>query len=256
MASLGELTAGIAHEIQNPLNFVNNFTEVSAELVQELADEHTRPAADRDEALQTKLLTNLTQNLSKIGHHGNRAAAIVRGMLEHSRASTGQREPTDLNSLADEYPRLSYHGLRQTGDLAEDKSLNIKILTAFDPALPLTPVVAQDIWRVLLNLFNNAFYAVQQRARQTTSPGYEPTVTVQTGRIAGGVILAVTNNGTGIPDTVKAKVFQPFLTTKPTGKGTGLGLSLSYDIITKGHGRSLTVTPEEGVGSTFRIELG
>lgn len=247
MASLGELTAGIAHEIQNPLNFVNNFTEVSIELAQELSDERTRP--NRDDALEAELLTDLTQNLEKIGHHGKRASNIVRGMLEHSRSSGGERQPTDLNALADEYLRLSYHGLR-----AKDKTFNAKLVTEFDPALPPLPVVGQDIGRVLLNLFNNAFYAVQERARQDKT-GYEPTVSVQTEQVANRVTIRVIDNGMGIPAALREKIFQPFFTTKPTGQGTGLGLSLSYDIISKGHAGVLRVESEEGAGTTFVIEL-
>ncbi|CCG98581.1 Signal transduction histidine-protein kinase atoS [Fibrella aestuarina BUZ 2] len=247
MASLGELTAGIAHEIQNPLNFVNNFAEVSLELAQELGDERTR--SNRDEALEAELLTDLTQNLEKIGHHGKRASNIVRGMLEHSRSSSGERQPTDLNALADEYLRLSYHGLR-----AKDKSFNAKLVTEFDPALPPLSVVGQDIGRVLLNLFNNAFYAVQERARQD-QVGYEPTVSVKTEQSANRVSIRVSDNGMGIPAAVREKIFQPFFTTKPTGQGTGLGLSLSYDIISKGHAGTLRVESEEGAGTTFMIEL-
>ncbi|MEZ0608708.1 ATP-binding protein [Fibrella sp. WM1] len=247
MASLGELTAGIAHEIQNPLNFVNNFTEVSIELAQELGEERTRP--ERDEALETELLTDLTQNLEKIGHHGKRASNIVRGMLEHSRSSTGERQPTDLNALADEYLRLSYHGLR-----AKDKSFNAKLVTEFDPTLPRLSVVGQDIGRVLLNLFNNGFYAVQERARQAPA-GYEPTISVKTEQLPNWVRIRVSDNGMGIPTALREKIFQPFFTTKPTGQGTGLGLSLSYDIISKGHAGTLRVESDEGVGTTFVIEL-
>jgi two-component system, NtrC family, sensor kinase len=249
MASLGELTAGIAHEIQNPLNFVNNFTEVSTELVQELAEERTRPAETRDEGLQDELIGDLAQNLEKIEHHGKRAASIVRGMLEHSRSSTGERTQTDLNALADEYLHLSYHGIR-----AKNKTFNAKLVTDFDTALLPVPVVAQDMGRVLLNLFNNAFYAIEQRT-QTTGPGYVPTVTVTTKQVDGKAVITVADNGTGIPAAVLDKIFQPFFTTKPTGQGTGLGLSISYDIVTKGHGGTLQVRSAEGEGTTFLIEL-
>ena len=249
MASLGELTAGIAHEIQNPLNFVNNFSEVSVDLVAELLEERQRPEADRDVGLETELLADLSQNLTKISHHGQRASGIVRNMLQHSRSSAGQREPTDLNALADEYLRLSYHGLR-----AKDKGFNSGFGAELDPALPNVNLVAQDIGRVLLNLFNNAFYAVQQRTRQEVA-GYQPQVTLQTKRVRNTVEITVRDNGAGIPDEVRSKIFQPFFTTKPTGSGTGLGLSLSYDIITKGHGGTISVTSEEGQFSEFRITL-
>ncbi|MBO0948342.1 hypothetical protein J2I46_07125 [Fibrella sp. HMF5405] len=249
MASLGELTAGIAHEIQNPLNFVNNFSEVSVDLVAELLEERQRPADERDAGLEDELLSDLSQNLTKISHHGQRASGIVRNMLQHSRTSTGQREPTDLNALADEYLRLSYHGLR-----AKDKSFNASFRTELDETLPPVKVVSQDIGRVLLNLFNNAFYAVQQRYQQGEA-NYQPTVTVQTQVVGRKVEIRVRDNGTGIPDEVRSKIFQPFFTTKPTGSGTGLGLSLSYDIITKGHGGTLDVDSEAGQFTEFRITL-
>lgn len=257
MASLGELTAGIAHEIQNPLNFVNNFSEVSAELVQEIEEERTK--TDRDEALEAELLGDLGQNLEKIAHHGKRAASIVRGMLEHSRTSTGQRELTDLNALADEYLRLSYHGLRRSegrtpGDPAKTKSFNAKLITDFDTTLKPAMMLNQDIGRVLLNLFTNAFYAVDEQAKVGLT-NYEPTVSVITRSFPDGVEIRVSDNGTGIPAAIREKIFQPFFTTKPTGQGTGLGLSLSYDIITKGHGGSLSVESEEGQGTTFIIRL-
>ncbi|MCY7358288.1 MAG: histidine kinase, partial [Rudanella sp.] len=250
MASLGELTAGIAHEIQNPLNFVNNFSEVSAELVGELKDE-----LDRGDTAEAKAIADdLTQNLQKITHHGGRASAIVKGMLEHSRSSTGERQATDLNALADEYLRLAYHGLR-----AKDKTFNANLKTDFDPTLPKIELVSQDMGRVLLNLFNNAFYAVQQRQKQEPA-NYQPTVTVQTCYAQNQsdhrtVEIRVSDNGTGMPESVKAKIFQPFFTTKPTGEGTGLGLSLSYDIVTKGHGGMLTVESVEGEGTTFIVNF-
>ncbi|MBT9393979.1 histidine kinase [Hymenobacter sp. NST-14] len=248
MASLGELTAGIAHEIQNPLNFVTNFSDVSTELLTELEEEQQRP--DRDPGLEAELLRDLRQNLTKITHHGQRAASIVRGMLEHSRASTGERQPTQLNLLADEYLRLAYHGLR-----AKDKSFNATLTTDFDPELPPIEAVGQDLGRVLLNLFTNAFYAVQKR-RQQQPEGYVPTVSVRTRALpGGGVEVRVRDNGTGIPEAVRQKIFQPFFTTKPTGEGTGLGLSLSYDIITKGHNGTLTLETEEGKGTEFIIVL-
>jgi len=247
MASLGELTAGIAHEIQNPLNFVNNFSEVSTELVDELAEEQVRPA--RDAALETELLGDLKQNLLKITQHGKRAAGIVRGMLEHSRTSAGERAPTDLNRLADEYLRLAYQGLR-----ANDKSFNAALHTDLAPGLPPVAAVGADLGRVLLNLFSNAFYAVRQR-QQMGEAGYAPTVSVATQQVGGQVEIRVADNGTGIPAAVQAKIFQPFFTTKPTGEGTGLGLSLSYDIIVKAHGGTLSVESREGEGTAFVIAL-
>lgn len=248
MASLGELTAGIAHEIQNPLNFVNNFSEVSVELIDELEQEREKTAG-RDEGLIEELLADLRQNLQKITYHGKRADGIVKGMLQHSRTSTGQKEPTDLNALADEYLRLSYHGLR-----AKDKSFNALLKTDFDPALGPVGVIPQDVGRVLLNLFNNAFHAVSEK-KKIGVEGYQPTVTVVTKRTDDGVEIRVRDNGTGMPEGVKAKIFQPFFTTKPTGQGTGLGLSLSYDIVTKGHGGTLTVETSEGQGTEFIVRL-
>ena len=245
MASLGELTAGIAHEIQNPLNFVNNFSEVSSELMAELRE--AQAAGDAEEV--TALAGDVTQNLGKITEHGKRAAAIVKGMLEHSRTSTGERAPTDLNQLTDEYLRLAYQGLR-----AKDKSFNAALETDFAPGLPLVEAVGADLGRVLLNLFGNAFYAVQKR-QQTGEAGYQPTVRVSTRPVGGQVEIRVADNGTGIPTAVQAKIFQPFFTTKPTGEGTGLGLSLSHDIIAQGHGGTLSVESREGEGTTFIIVL-
>ena len=248
MASLGELTAGIAHEIQNPLNFVTNFSDVSAELVQELLDEQQRP--DRDPDLEAELLADLKQNLEKITHHGQRAASIVRGMLEHSRQSTGERQATDVNNLADEYLRLAYHGLR-----AKNKSFNATINTFFDPQVGSIQAVGQDLGRVLLNLFTNAFYAVQKR-HEAVGAGFVPTVSVVTRRTRDGEVeIRVKDNGTGIPAEVQQKIFQPFFTTKPTGEGTGLGLSLSYDIVTKGHGGTIEVDSQPGQGTEFIITL-
>ena len=248
MASLGELTAGIAHEIQNPLNFVNNFAEVSAELLTELEEEQQKP--DRDLDLEAELLADLKQNLVKISQHGGRAASIVRGMLEHSRTSSGERTITDLNQLADEYLRLAYHGLR-----AKDKSFNATLKPDFDTTLPPTEVIAQDLGRVLLNLLNNAFYAVRQRQQRGGEAGYAPTVGISTRRVGERAEIRVRDNGAGIPEAVREKIFQPFFTTKPTGEGTGLGLSLSYDIITQGHGGTLAVTSQEGSFTEFVISL-
>lgn len=248
MASLGELTAGIAHEIQNPLNFVNNFSEVSVELCQELQEELDKE--DFDKTYIIEILGDISQNQQKITHHGQRAASIVRGMLQHSRASNGQKELTDINALADEYLRLSYHGLR-----AKDKTFNADFKTDLDPNLPKIEIIPQDFGRVLLNIVNNAFYAVQQKAKQGIE-GYKPTVTVTTKmNLQEGLIVTITDNGGGMPENIKAKIFQPFFTTKPTGQGTGLGLSLSYDIITKGHAGTLEVESAEGEGTTFMITL-
>jgi signal transduction histidine kinase len=249
MASLGELTAGIAHEIQNPLNFVNNFSDVNREMLVELKAESTKPKAERDEQLEMELINDLTDNEQKINHHGKRADAIVKGMLQHSRASSGQKEPTDLNALADEYLRLSYHGLR-----AKDKDFNSELVTNFDAGLLKANVVQQDISRVLLNLFNNAFYAVNQKMK-TAGAGYKPEVTVTTSSENGSVVIKVKDNGNGIPDNIKDKIMQPFFTTKPTGEGTGLGLSLSYDIVVKGHGGKIDVQSKEDEGSEFTITL-
>ena len=247
MAGLGELTAGIAHEIQNPLNFVNNFAEVSDELVQELKQE--RQKSEPDQELEAEILDDLAQNLQKIEYHGKRASSIVKNMLEHSRTSSGQRELTDINALADEYLRLSYHGLR-----AKDKSFNAQLITQFDPALCKLNVVAQDIGRVLLNLFNNAFYAVQE-CQRTASAEYKPAVSVCTQQGDGFAEIRISDNGTGISDAVREKIFLPFYTTKPTGQGTGLGLSLSYDIITKGHSGSLILDTTANRETAFVIRL-
>ncbi|MEZ0539795.1 ATP-binding protein [Fibrella arboris] len=249
MASLGELTAGIAHEIQNPLNFVNNFADVSTELLDELKQEQTRPADERDPALEAELLGDIHQNVSKISQHGQRAASIVRGMLQHSRTSSGDKEKTDLNVLGDEYLRLSYHGLR-----AKDKVFNATLHTSLDPLLEQVEVVSQDIGRVLLNLFNNAFYAVREKAKSAPA-GYYPTVWFVTRQHADALELRIQDNGNGIPEHLQRKIFQPFFTTKPTGEGTGLGLSLSFDIITKGHGGTLSVETVPGEHTTFVIRL-
>jgi signal transduction histidine kinase len=249
MASLGELTAGIAHEIQNPLNFVNNFSEVSVEMLGELKAESRKPKAERDEQLENELIDDLASNLEKIKHHGKRADFIVKGMLEHSRASTGERQVTNINVLADEFLKLSYHGLR-----AKDKSFNAELVTHFDDKLPKVNIVQQDIGRVLINLFGNAFYAVNQKAK-TTGNGYKPTVEVSTAQQNGSIVISVKDNGTGIPDNIREKIMQPFFTTKPTREGTGLGLSLSYDIVVKGHGGKINIESKEGEGSEFIIDL-
>ncbi|MBK8966005.1 MAG: histidine kinase [Lewinellaceae bacterium] len=253
MASLGELTAGIAHEIQNPLNFVNNFSQLSAELAAELLDEMGK--TDPDQELVRELVQDLAQNQEKINHHGKRASNIVTAMLQHARTSTGKKEPIDLNELADEYLRLAYHGLR-----AKDKSFNAKMVTEFDPAIGKVELVPQDMGRVLLNLINNAFFAVNQK-KNSAPDDYEPTVTVST-RLAGSaskknkrVEIRIRDNGTGIPENLKAKIFQPFFTTKATGQGTGLGLSLAFDIVTKGHGGTFEVDSTEGEGTVFLITI-
>lgn len=249
MASLGELTAGIAHEIQNPLNFVNNFSEVSIELIEEIQQERKKDPADRDIELEAELLEDISQNLEKIAHHGKRADGIVKGMLMHSRNSSGVKEPTAINALCDEYLRLSYHGLR-----AKDKSFNATIKTDFDPEAQTINAISQDLGRVILNLLTNAFYAVNEKKQQNQS-GYEPTVSVSTKNIGNKIEIRVQDNGSGIPKKVIDKIFQPFFTTKPTGQGTGLGLSLSYDIITQGHGGELKVETAEGEGTEFIITL-
>ena len=247
MASLGELTAGIAHEIQNPLNFVNNFSDVSKELLEEMKSELEN--GNIDDAKETA--SNVIQNLEKILHHGKRADSIVKGMLQHSRKSSGQKEPTDINSLADEYLRLAYHGLR-----AKDKSFNATLKTEYDETIGNINIIPQEIGRVMLNLITNAFYAVDEKKtlRQAQDDNYEPTVSISTKKINSTIEIKVTDNGNGIPPKVLDKIFQPFFTTKPTGQGTGLGLSLSYDIV-KAHGGELKVETEEGKGSAFIIVL-
>jgi two-component system, NtrC family, sensor kinase len=245
MASLGELTAGIAHEIQNPLNFVNNFSEVNAELIAEMKKEIEKGNLDEVKALAN----DISDNEQKINHHGKRADAIVKGMLQHSRSSTGIKEPTDINALADEYLRLAYHGLR-----AKDKSFNATMKTDYGESLGNINVIPQDMGRVILNLITNAFYAVAEKNNEQPT-GYEPTVFVSTRKINDRVEIGVRDNGSGIPPKVLDKIFQPFFTTKPTGQGTGLGLSMSYDIVTKGHGGELKVETKEGEGSQFIIIL-
>ncbi|WP_084438816.1 ATP-binding protein [Algoriphagus mannitolivorans] len=244
MASLGELTAGIAHEIQNPLNFVNNFSEVSGELIDEAQEE-----IEKGDLEEIKfILQDLKDNLSKINHHGKRAGSIVKGMLEHSRKSEGKKEQVNLNGIADECLKLSFHGLR-----AKDKSFSADFKTHFAEDLPEVSVVRQDIGRVLLNLINNAFYAVHDFGK-TQDKGYKPTVTVSTSQVKDQIEITVSDNGKGIPEQIQDKIFQPFFTTKPTGEGTGLGLSLSYDII-KAHGGSIALSSSPGQGAAFTITL-
>ena len=244
MASLGELTAGIAHEIQNPLNFVNNFSEVNTELIDELEQEAEKGNLEEVRAIAK----DIKENEQKINHHGKRANAIVKGMLQHSRTSSGHKEPTDINALVDEYLRLAYHGFR-----AKDKSFSATMITGFDANIGTINIVPQDIGRVVLNLINNAFYAVDEK-KKGNQQGYEPAVSISTRKINGKIEIKVKDNGNGIPQKVLDKIFQPFFTTKPTGQGTGLGLSLSYDIV-KAHGGEITVNTNLGEYTEFILRL-
>ena len=244
MASLGELTAGIAHEIQNPLNFVNNFSDVNKELVDELKSELS--AGNVQSAME--IAANIGDNEEKIIHHGRRADAIVKGMLQHSHANAGQREPRDLNALADEYLRVSYHGMR-----AKDNSFHAKLETVFDNSIGNIDIVPQEMGKVIVNLINNAFYAVNEKQKQNIS-GYEPTVILITAKHERKIEIRVKDNGNGMSQKILDKVFQPFFTTKPTGQGTGLGLSLAYDII-KAHGGEIKAEAREGEGSEFIVQL-
>ncbi|HMG91047.1 MAG TPA: ATP-binding protein [Chryseolinea sp.] len=245
MASLGELTAGIAHEIQNPLNFVNNFSEVNKELLSEMKEEIEKGNLEDAKSLAA----NIIDNQDKINQHGKRADAIVKGMLQHSRSSSGIKEPTNINALADEYLKLAYHGLR-----AKEKTFNVTLKTDFDERIGAVNVIPQDIGRVILNLLNNAFYAVSAKASATADGEYEPTVSVSTKKVGDKVLISIADNGSGIPERVVSKIFQPFFTTKPAGQGTGLGLSLSYDIV-KAHRGELKMENKEGEGVEFIIEL-
>ena len=245
MASLGELTAGIAHEIQNPLNFVNNFSEVNTELIDELKEELAKD--NKQQAIE--IASDIKENEEKIIFHGKRADAIVKSMLQHSRSSTSKKEMTDINALADEYLRLAYHGMR-----AKEKSFNVDVKSDFDPSIEKVNVIQQDIGRVILNLITNAFYVVTEK-KQLKGDGYEPIVMVSTKNAGDKIEISVKDNGNGIPQKVLDKIFQPFFTTKPAGQGTGLGLSLSYDIITKGHGGEIKVETKEGDGSVFIISI-
>ncbi len=244
MASLGELTAGIAHEIQNPLNFVNNFSDLSNELVDEMNEELEKG----DVAEAKAIAADIKQNLEKINHHGKRAESIVTGMLQHSRASTGQKQITGINKLADEYFRLAYHGTR-----AKDKSFNCEITTEFDPSINGININPQDIGRVILNLVNNAFYAVNEKSK-AGKEDYKPKVSVTTKELNQTIEITVADNGDGIPQKIIDKIFNPFFTTKPTGQGTGLGLSLSYDIV-KAQGGNLKVETKDKEGTQFIISL-
>ena len=248
MASLGELTAGVAHEIQNPLNFVNNFSEVNKEMLEELKTERMKPKDERDDKLQDEIINSVINNELKINHHGKRADAIVKGMLQHARKNTGQKEITDINALTNEYLRLNYHGMK-----VKDKSFDAELKTDFDPAVKRINIVPQDIGMVLINLFNNSFYAVSKK-KKALGDSFKPMVSVQTKKVDGKTQIKVSDNGNGIPQKILDKIFQPFFTTKPSGEGTGLGLSLSYDII-KGHGGEITVDTKEGEGTTFIILL-
>ena len=254
MASLGELTAGIAHEIQNPLNFVNNFSEVNKELIDELKS----GLATGNMQSANEIADTIKDNEEKITQHGKRAEAVVKGMLQHSRISSSQKELTDINALADEYLRLAYHGLR-----AKDKTFNAKFETNLDPAVGKINIVPQEIGRVILNLINNAFYAVSQKQVSANLPAlqdgsarqpYQPSVTVSTKKLRDKIEIRITDNGIGIPQKILDKIFQPFFTTKPAGQGTGLGLSLAYDIV-KTHGGELKVETKEGGGSIFSVYL-
>jgi C4-dicarboxylate-specific signal transduction histidine kinase len=245
MASLGELTAGIAHEIQNPLNFVNNFSEVNAELAAEIKYELASGNTEQAIALVNAVL----ENEQKIAHHGKRAEAIVKSMLQHSRNTSGKKETKDINQLVDEYLRLSYHGFR-----AKEKEFSVIMETHFDKTAGEVNIIPEDIGRVLLNLFNNAFYSLFKK-KQQTGGSFEPLLQVTTVKMNGTLNITVRDNGTGIPEAVLDKIFQPFFTTKPTGEGTGLGLSLSYDIVTKGHGGSIKADTREGVFTEFTISL-
>jgi len=245
MASLGELATGIAHEIQNPLNFVNNFSELNQELIVELNNE-----IDLGNKNEVKIIAqNIRENESKINLHGRRADAIVKGMLHHSQSGTGQLEQVDINAMADEYLRMTYHGLK-----LKDKSFHAIINTDYDPQVGNIHLIPQDISRVLLNLYNNAFYAVSSKANTLSGDNYQPMVTVSTKKLENDIEIIIKDNGTGIPEKVKDKIFQPFFTTKPTGQGTGLGLSLSYDIV-KAHGGVIKVSSDEGNGTEFIIQL-
>jgi signal transduction histidine kinase len=244
MASLGELTAGIAHEIQNPLNFVNNFSEVNKELLAEMKEALEKGNLDEAKSIANDVMANE----GKINHHGKRADTIVKSMLQHSQSSSDTKESTDINKLADEYLRLAYHGLR-----AKDKSFNASIKTNYDDTIDMMNIIPQDIGRVMLNLINNAFYAVDEKNKKHPN-GYEPMITVSTKKMQGEVEISIADNGNGIPEKLLDKVFQPFFTTKPTGQGTGLGLSLSYDII-KAHQGKIQIRNSPGAGAEFIITL-
>jgi signal transduction histidine kinase len=242
MASLGQLTAGIAHEIQNPLNFVNNFSEISVELLEEL-DDHPLVEA------QKSLVLDVKQNLQKILFHGKRADSIVKGMLQHSRTSAAEKLPTDINKLVEEFFILAYHGMR-----AKEPGFNCVMDKQLSPNLPMVRIIPQDVSRVILNIFNNSFYAVDERSK-TEGKVYRPTVSIATRQVNGNILVTIRDNGKGIPDEIRDKIFNPFFTTKPTGQGTGLGLSISHDIIVKGHNGALHLDSRPGEFTEFKITL-
>lgn len=245
MASLGEMTAGIAHEIQNPLNFVNNFSDVSRDLAEELEKEVEQ--RNWEEAIQ--LSRNLQENLTKVTNHGKRAEAIVKGMLQHSRAVSEDKELVDINDLADEYLRLTYHSVR-----AKNKGFNVEVITQFDATLDKVNIYPRDFGQVLVNLYTNAFYSMQEKKKKGTD-AYGPLLSVTTKRLPDKISIHVKDNGVGIPQKIVSKIYQPFFTTKPAGEGTGLGLSLSYDIVTKSHGGEILVDTKEGEGAEFIVQL-
>lgn len=252
MASLGQLTAGIAHEIKNPLNFVNNFSELSIDLAKELREEieklgGTLNENDRDYLLE--IAGDLAGNAEKIHNHGKRADSIIRGMLLHSRGKAGEKQPTDLNALLEEYVNLGYHGMRAT-----DSSFNIKIESSYDPEVGIVQVIPQDLSRVFLNIINNACQATAQRKNEQKD-SYFPVLTVSTKRIGDLVEVRIRDNGKGIPDEIRDKIFNPFFTTKAAGSGTGLGLSISFDIVVQGHGGELTVQSEPGEFTEFIVRI-
>ncbi len=252
MASLGQLTAGIAHEIKNPMNFVNNFASLSADLVKELRDELEKDKTKLEPktiAIVEDILKDLEQNVTKINEHGKRADSIVKGMLLHSRGKAGERQPSDINALLHEYINLAYHGLR-----AQDPSFNVKIVTEYDQSIGVISVVPQDLSRVFLNIVNNGCYSANEK-KKTSGANFSPTISVYTKNLGDKVQIRIRDNGNGIPQKVLDKMFTPFFTTKPTGVGTGLGLSLSYDIITQGHKGEITIDTKDGEYAEFIITL-
>jgi signal transduction histidine kinase len=252
MASLVALTPGIAHEIKNPLNFVTNFAELSAELLDDVRQtlEPVRPALrTEDAAYLEELIASLTSNLQKIREHGKRADSIVRGMLAHSRGVSGQRETADLNALIAEAVNLAYHGLR-----AQDSSFNIALENSYDQTIPPVSIVSQDLSRVILNIVNNAFYAAHQK-KLKLGETFRPAVRITTRNAGDCIEIRIRDNGTGIPKDAVSKIFNPFFTTKPTGSGTGLGLSLSYQIVVDQHGGTIQVETQEGEFTEFAITL-
>ena len=242
MASLGQLTAGIAHEIQNPLNFVNNFSELSVELLEEL---NGNPTLEE----QKSIVNDIKQNLQKIAYHGKRADSIVKGMLQHSRTASVEKQPTDINKLVEEFFVLAYHGMR-----AKDPGFNCSMEKHLAKDLPLVKIIPQEISRVILNIFNNSFYAVDERSKNEAK-GYRPTVSISTQKVNGSITVTIRDNGKGINEEIRKKIFTPFFTTKPMGHGTGLGLSISRDIIVKGHNGDLKLDSKPGEYTEFIITL-